>query len=130
MYATPTSAVGGTVQVIVTAGETTKFVTAWLADAELASLTFKLKVYVPGPVGVPVMAPVNELMLNQLGALPLTEYLYGGAPPEPVQLPVYATPTSAVSGAVQLKVKAVTTKLVTAWLADIPLLSLTFKLNV
>jgi hypothetical protein len=60
---------------MVTAGETAKFVTAWLTDTELASPTFKLNVKVPAPVGVPVIAPVDELMLSQLGALPLTEYL-------------------------------------------------------
>jgi hypothetical protein len=79
--------------------------------------------------GVPVIAPVEAFMLSQLGALPLTEYLYGGAPPAALQLPVYATPTSAVSGTVHVNVTADTTKLVTALLADIPLLSITFKLN-
>jgi hypothetical protein len=129
VYATPTSAVSGAVHVSDTA-DTTKFVTDWLFDCPALSLTFRLNVYVPVVVGVPVMAPLDALMLSQLGELPLTEYLYGGVPPAALQLPVYATPTSAVSGTLHVNVTEETTKFVTAWVAVCALLSLTFKLNV
>jgi hypothetical protein len=41
-----------------------------------------VKEKLPEALGVPVMAPVDELRLNPAGRLPLlTEYVYGVVPP-------------------------------------------------
>ena len=40
-----------------------------------ASVIVMVGVYVPPTVGVPVIAPVEALILNQAGAAPVTEYV-------------------------------------------------------
>ena len=74
VYATPTSAVAGKVHVSVKAETTVKLVTGYVAVAgvEALSVTLTVKDNMPLAVGVPEMAPVEELILIQVGA-PVSE---------------------------------------------------------
>ena len=51
------------------------------------------------PVGVPVIAPVLELIDSPVGK-PVADQLYGGAPPEPATVELYAAVFSACGNVV------------------------------
>jgi hypothetical protein len=99
----------GNVQLSVSVGgATTKLVAVYVAvfDGDSLSVTFTLnEATEPLALGVPLIAPVVELIDIHVGA-PTSEYVYGVVPPPPEQLaPVYATLTCAVAGNVQVNVR-------------------------
>jgi len=57
--------------------------TALVAACDLASVTFTVKLLVPGPVGVPEIAPVLGANTRPAGKVPETiDQVYGVVPPE------------------------------------------------
>jgi hypothetical protein len=68
-----------------------------LAVCEFESFTCTVKVLVPFPVGVPEITPELESRSRPAGRLPETiDHVYGVAPPEAVNVALYATPCVAV----------------------------------
>lgn len=66
-YAVPTVPLGSDVVVISSAGALMVRLKAWLAVALAVSLTWAVKLNEPAVVGVPVIAPVDELSESPAG---------------------------------------------------------------
>src|SRR4051812_16664385 len=67
-----------------------------VSTAPLESVTREVKLYVPGVVGVPVMAPVSGFRVRPGGSEPCTiANLYGPAPPVTRRLERNVVPTVA-----------------------------------
>lgn len=69
---------------------------AFVADIFAASDTCTVKFVVPAPVGVPVIAPVEELSVKPLGRAPTEiDQVNGAVPPPPARVWLYAAPAVA-----------------------------------
>jgi len=56
-------------------------------------VTFRLKLYVPAALGVPAIAPLDDVKLNPEGNEPeVMLQLYGAVPPLAVSVALYAVP--------------------------------------
>src|SRR5208337_84459 len=83
--------------VSVSAGGETTMLQLAVAELPFESTTWAVKLNVPTVVGVPVIAPVDELSESPGGSAPLMiENVYGAVPPAALSTELYATPNCAV----------------------------------
>ncbi len=118
---------GGTVTVMLKLALLVAAVGVW----ESVTVTVKFDVLLEDPVGVPEITPAL-LKLNPAGKLPaVTAQLYGGTPPVAWSVWLYAVPIVAGARDVVVMVNGGGgfTVTVTAWLAEFPAASLTWKVT-
>jgi hypothetical protein len=105
-------------------------VTVLLATCAKESVAVTVTVKSPAPVGVPLIDPVEPLMVTPAGRLPaLIAQVNGPVPPDTVGCWLSGTPTSPVAGA-KATVGLAAIAIVTALLAIWPLASVTWTVNV
>jgi hypothetical protein len=78
------------------------------------SVTWKVRLAVPGVVGVPVIAPVDEFRLRPAGRVPeVTLHVNGETPPLFVSVTLYAVPAVALTSEVDVMAGGGVTVMVT-----------------
>lgn len=97
LYAVPNDPPAKVVVAIVNAGAAvTVMVIAWLAELLASSVTSKVTLALPAPVGVPVIAPVVLFRLKPKGNVPeVIVHRKGLVPPDSLMTALYAVPAVA-----------------------------------